>query len=75
MTDVGLAPMPSSPPRRRLWQRYRLSLFGRSAVLAVSEVGANVLLWVVAACLFAPDKAKRGVLSLCVVAWTLGLRQ
>jgi len=35
---------------------------------------ANLLLWVVALLVFLPHQEKRNVLSLALVAWTLGLR-
>ncbi|KAM0790058.1 hypothetical protein ACM66B_005386 [Microbotryomycetes sp. NB124-2] len=67
---------------RRLHARYRqslvgrnqLTLLGRCTLLVVGELAANLLLWIVALAMFAPDKASRGVLSLCLIAWTLGLR-
>ncbi|KAH8923916.1 NicO-domain-containing protein [Atractiella rhizophila] len=52
----------------------RIHLVRRSIALLSAEFAFNVVLWIVAACLFAPDKDKRRVLSLCVIAWTLGLR-
>lgn len=71
---------PSSPPRaRRYLPRlprlpYRPTLLGRSVLLLVGEMVANVALWITAACTFGTSEAHKGVLSLCVVAWTLGLR-
>lgn len=67
--------MSTTPPRRWPWQRYRVSLFGRSVLLLLGELAANLVLWITAIALFAPDPDKRGVLSICLVAWTLGLRQ
>lgn len=43
-------------------------------MLLSGELVANVALWVAAACTFATSETRKGVLSLCVVAWTLGLR-
>ncbi|KPV72424.1 uncharacterized protein RHOBADRAFT_55890 [Rhodotorula graminis WP1] len=51
---------------------YRLTLLGRCLALLAGELVANAAVWTAAACVFTGDK--RGVLSLCVVAWTLGLR-
>ncbi|GAA5879189.1 hypothetical protein JCM16303_001334 [Sporobolomyces ruberrimus] len=53
---------------------YRLTLFGRSLFLLVGEFLANVILWIATVATFAPEKDKRGVLSLAVLAWTFGLR-
>ncbi|GAA6048554.1 hypothetical protein JCM3770_006550 [Rhodotorula araucariae] len=53
---------------------WRLTLAGRCVALLGGELVANCAVWVAAACVFAPDRETRGVLSLCVVAWTLGLR-
>ncbi|KAL8286453.1 hypothetical protein RQP46_004470 [Phenoliferia psychrophenolica] len=46
----------------------------RSILLILAELAANLLLWVVAIALFAPDSTRRRVLALALVAWTLGLR-
>ncbi|KAF9510957.1 hypothetical protein BS47DRAFT_1212814 [Hydnum rufescens UP504] len=51
-----------------------LSLFGRSLILVISEITANVVLWVLASLLFGLRNESRGILSLCLLAWTLGLR-
>lgn len=59
---------------RRRCSLPRLTLFGRSVLLVLAELAANLLLWIVAIALFAPDPSRRGVLSLVLVAWTLGLR-
>ena len=75
MLDLASPPIVLPTRQRWIWQRYRLSLFGRSVLLLLGELAANLVVWIVAVCLFAPHKEKRGVLSLCVVAWTLGLRQ
>lgn len=39
-----------------------------------AELVANATIWIVAGIVFGTKEEKRGVLSLCVVAWTLGLR-
>ncbi|GAA5889178.1 hypothetical protein JCM8208_007793 [Rhodotorula glutinis] len=71
-------PPPSSttpkPARKCALPRppYRLTLLGRCFALLAGELVANAAVWTAAACVFTGDK--RGVLSLCVVAWTLGLR-
>ncbi|KAL7341323.1 high-affinity nickel-transport protein-domain-containing protein [Rhodotorula toruloides] len=72
---------PPSPPRPRRpylprlpCRPYRPTLLGRSVMLLSGELVANVALWVAAACTFATSETRKGVLSLCVVAWTLGLR-
>ncbi|KAK4051024.1 hypothetical protein OIV83_003153 [Microbotryomycetes sp. JL201] len=54
--------------------RHQLTLLGRCTLLLVGELAVNLLLWIVALAMFAPDKQTRGVLSLCLIAWTLGLR-
>ncbi|GJN92762.1 hypothetical protein Rhopal_005800-T1 [Rhodotorula paludigena] len=53
---------------------WRLTLFGRCFALLAGEFLANAVVWIAAACVWGPDADKRGVLSLAVVAWTLGLR-
>ncbi|KAK4051698.1 hypothetical protein OIO90_004648 [Microbotryomycetes sp. JL221] len=60
--------------RRTLFGRYRLTLLGRCTALLLGELAANLLLWIIALAMFAPDRNSRGVLSLCLIAWTLGLR-
>ncbi|ORY77254.1 high-affinity nickel-transport protein-domain-containing protein [Leucosporidium creatinivorum] len=68
----------ASPSRLQLIARWRptwrLTLFGRSLVLLLGELLANLIIWAAALSLFAPDPRTRGVLSLCLIAWTLGLR-
>lgn len=50
----------------------KLTIFGRSLVMLVSEVLVNILLWVAAAILW--HRAEGHLLNLAVLAWTLGLR-
>lgn len=50
----------------------KLTIFGRSLVMLVSEVVVNVVLWVAAAILW--HRAEGHLLNLAVLAWTLGLR-
>ncbi|GAA6062559.1 hypothetical protein JCM10212_004120 [Sporobolomyces blumeae] len=82
-TTAFPAEVPSTLDRRRAvlaavptWfrRRSRLTLFGRSVFLLLGELVANVVLWVAAVATFAPHPDKRAVLSLCVLAWTYGLR-
>lgn len=40
---------------------WRLTLFGRSLLLLVGELAANLLVWVTALALFAPDPIRRSV--------------
>ncbi|GAA5977290.1 hypothetical protein JCM10908_004926 [Rhodotorula pacifica] len=47
---------------------------GRALALLAGEIAANAAIWIVAGIVFGRNEEKRGVLSLCVVAWTLGLR-
>ncbi|KAJ8691743.1 hypothetical protein PTI98_011280 [Pleurotus ostreatus] len=51
-----------------------LTLFGRSALLIVLLLSVNALLWAVAGILFGKDKNTQPILSLALLAWTLGLR-
>ncbi|GAA6030432.1 hypothetical protein JCM8097_009105 [Rhodosporidiobolus ruineniae] len=74
------APSPARPARRqtpaflaRLRPRWRLTLLGRCIALLVGEFAANVALWIAAAIVWRKEET-RAVLSLAVVAWTLGLR-
>ncbi|GAA5888498.1 hypothetical protein JCM5296_000652 [Sporobolomyces johnsonii] len=74
---VAAPSKPVSPVRRlasRFRPSFRLTLFGRSLFLLIGEILANVVIWAAAIATLAPDPVRRGVLSLCVVAWTLGLR-
>ena len=48
----------------------KLTLFGRSLLLVVGEILANVVLWVIAALLFRKDM--QSVLGLCLLAWVKG---
>ncbi|GLB38368.1 putative high-affinity nickel-transport protein [Lyophyllum shimeji] len=50
------------------------TLLGRSVVLATSEGAANAICWSVAGILFAQNQNSRPILSLALLAWTLGLR-
>ncbi|PFH54115.1 hypothetical protein AMATHDRAFT_136484 [Amanita thiersii Skay4041] len=53
---------------------YRLTLLGRSLLLLTSELLANLICWIVATMLFARSKDTYPILSLALLAWTLGLR-
>ena len=53
---------------------WRFTLAGRALALLAGELAANAAIWIVAGIVFGTSEEKRGVLSLCVVAWTLGLR-
>jgi high-affinity nickel permease len=67
----------SSKPLRfdmRRLTRKELTLAGRSYFIAGCLLLANLAVWIAAISLFAPSPQKRRVLSLCLVAWTLGLR-
>ncbi|KAF9468489.1 high-affinity nickel-transport protein-domain-containing protein, partial [Collybia nuda] len=52
----------------------RLTLFGRSLLLVVSELLLNAICWIVAGILFGRNRNTQPVLSLALLAWTLGLR-
>ncbi|KAH9846110.1 high-affinity nickel-transport protein-domain-containing protein [Lenzites betulinus] len=52
----------------------RLTLLGRSALLLAAELLANTVCWVVAAILFGRHAETRPLLSLSLLAWTIGLR-
>ncbi|KAF8799008.1 NicO-domain-containing protein [Phlegmacium glaucopus] len=52
----------------------KLTLFGRSILLITCEISANVICWIVAGILFGKNADTRPVLSLALLAWTLGLR-
>ncbi|CEL62577.1 High-affinity nickel transport protein OS=Cupriavidus necator (strain ATCC 17699 / H16 / DSM 428 / Stanier 337) GN=hoxN PE=1 SV=3 [Rhizoctonia solani AG-1 IB] len=52
----------------------RLTIFGRSFLLVACELLVNALLWVVAVLLFGRRHETHGVLNLCLLAWTIGLR-
>lgn len=47
----------------------RLTLFGRSLCLLVSEVLANAVCWIVAGLLFGKHTHRESVLSLALLAW------
>ncbi|KIY43030.1 NicO-domain-containing protein [Fistulina hepatica ATCC 64428] len=51
-----------------------LTLFGRSLLLITVELLSNAVLWIVCAILFGRKEETRRVLSLALLAWTLGLR-
>ncbi|RDB18045.1 High-affinity nickel transport protein [Hypsizygus marmoreus] len=53
---------------------FKLTLLGRSLLLLVLEISANAICWSVAGILFGRNKDTRPVLSLALLAWTLGLR-
>lgn len=70
-----------APPRKAASSRFarfrptwRFTLAGRALALLAGELAANAAIWIVAGIVFGTSEEKRGVLSLCVVAWTLGLR-
>jgi hypothetical protein len=71
-----------APPRKatrssrfaRFRPTWRFTLAGRALALLAGELAANAAIWIVAGIVFGTSEEKRGVLSLCVVAWTLGLR-
>ena len=47
----------------------RLTLFGRSLLLIISELLANACCWIVAGVLFGKHDQTRSVLSLALLAW------
>ncbi|PBK74915.1 NicO-domain-containing protein [Armillaria solidipes] len=52
----------------------RLTLFGRSLLLVASELLANAICWTIAGILFGRSRETQPILSLALLAWTLGLR-
>ncbi len=69
-------PMNAERPslRRRIEQLFpRLSLFGRSVTLIAVELIANLIFWVAGLMLWIPT-GQKGIISLALIAWTLGLR-
>ncbi|PPR04077.1 hypothetical protein CVT24_010650 [Panaeolus cyanescens] len=52
----------------------KLTLFGRSLLLISCELLANAICWIVAGILFGRTHQTRQILSLALLAWTLGLR-
>lgn len=69
-------PMNAERPslRRRIEQLFpRLSLFGRSVTLIAVELSANLIFWVASLMLWIPA-GQKGIISLALIAWTLGLR-
>ncbi|KAN0139796.1 High-affinity nickel-transport domain containing protein [Lactarius tabidus] len=54
--------------------RRRLTLFGRSMVLVGCELLANAICWIVAGILFGGRRETQSILSLSLLAWTIGLR-
>ncbi|KAK0487508.1 NicO-domain-containing protein [Armillaria novae-zelandiae] len=52
----------------------RLTLFGRSVLLVTCELLANAICWTVAGILFGRSRETQPILSLALLAWTLGLR-
>ncbi|KZO96965.1 NicO-domain-containing protein, partial [Calocera viscosa TUFC12733] len=54
--------------------RRRLTIFGRSVLLLGSLLVFNALCWTLAGVLFGRTDQTREVLSLCLLAWTYGLR-
>ncbi|KAJ6508663.1 NicO-domain-containing protein [Mycena sanguinolenta] len=53
---------------------YRLTLFGRSLLLLSSLGLANALCWIISGILFGRNRDTQPILSLALLAWTLGLR-
>ncbi|KIJ54554.1 hypothetical protein M422DRAFT_24502 [Sphaerobolus stellatus SS14] len=53
---------------------YELTLFARSLLLMSFCLTFNVVCWIVSGILFGRNRATRDILSLCVLAWTTGLR-
>ncbi|EKM51899.1 uncharacterized protein PHACADRAFT_262302 [Phanerochaete carnosa HHB-10118-sp] len=54
--------------------RRRLTILGRSLILLSLELAANAACWIVAGILFARKQSTRPILSLALLAWTIGLR-
>ncbi|KAI0333765.1 NicO-domain-containing protein [Cubamyces sp. BRFM 1775] len=52
----------------------RLTILGRSVLLLTAELLANAVCWVVCAILFGRHAETRPILSLALLAWTIGLR-
>ncbi|KAI0662057.1 NicO-domain-containing protein [Cubamyces menziesii] len=52
----------------------RLTILGRSVLLLSAELLANAVCWVVCAILFGRHAETRPILSLALLAWTIGLR-
>ncbi|KAJ7366967.1 NicO-domain-containing protein [Mycena albidolilacea] len=52
----------------------RLTLFGRAFLLASSLVLANALCWILSGIFFGRNRDTQPILSLALLAWTLGLR-
>ncbi|KAK7681581.1 hypothetical protein QCA50_015314 [Cerrena zonata] len=52
----------------------RLTLFGRSLLLVVCELIVNAVCWIVAGLLFGRRRETQPILSLALLAWTIGLR-
>ncbi|KAI0252388.1 high-affinity nickel-transport protein-domain-containing protein [Lactifluus subvellereus] len=57
-----------------LYRSRRLTLFGRSVVLIGCELLANASCWTVAGILFGRRNDTQSILSLSLLAWTIGLR-
>ncbi|KZT18443.1 NicO-domain-containing protein [Neolentinus lepideus HHB14362 ss-1] len=55
-------------------RKLRLTLFGRSLLLVICELLANAICWIVCASLFSKTAGSRPILSLALLAWTIGLR-
>ncbi|KAH6911395.1 NicO-domain-containing protein [Coprinopsis sp. MPI-PUGE-AT-0042] len=53
---------------------FSLTIFGRSVLLIATELLANAICWAIAAILFASKAENRPILSMALLAWTLGLR-
>ncbi|TFK52602.1 NicO-domain-containing protein [Heliocybe sulcata] len=54
--------------------RFRLTLFGRASLLIFGEVVVNAVCWIACAILFTRNAGSRAILSLALLAWTIGLR-
>ncbi|KAF7346448.1 Nickel/cobalt efflux system [Mycena sanguinolenta] len=53
---------------------YRLTLFGRSLLLLSSLALANAFCWILSGIFFGRNRDTQPILSLALLAWTLGLR-
>ncbi|EJU03133.1 NicO-domain-containing protein [Dacryopinax primogenitus] len=67
-------PWPGVTRRKSRSEGKRLTILGRSVLLLGSLLAFNGLCWVLAGILFGRKESTREVLSLCVLAWTYGLR-
>lgn len=74
LAEIGLTPLQAIFYSTMRLPSTNLTLFGRSFLLLISEIMANVVCWIVAGILFGRNRATAPVLSLALLAWTLGLR-